>query len=159
MTSSYYIINPGEREPMLAPSPGSPTPPAHHAESKTPSAADQLRDQRCEVDAPRLSGQQAPPTCALEQQRRSSGRVCAVALASSGRRPAPFPDRLPTPTPACFPVDGPRSRSGRRLLRLWRAAKCVSAAAGAFGSVFRLLGSGGGEGLSRRGPPGVGKGF
>lgn len=78
---------------------------------------------------------------------------------SSGRRPAPFSDWLAHTDTALFAVDRPWSRSGRGPLRLWNAGKCVSAAAGAFYSVFQILGSGGREGCLGQGLPGVAKGF
>lgn len=103
------------------------------------------------TNAPGLSGDRSRP---LALQEKS-----AAAAGSSGRRPAPFTDRLPSsPNPTALRSRLTEESKRLKVLRLRRARKCVSAGAGEFCSVSRILGSAG-EIRSGRGPPAVGRGF
>lgn len=152
---------------MLAPSPSSPTFPAHHAETDTTSVVGQVGAQGCEdkrsrvvrTNARGLSGRQAPPTGAKAGLEIRASQSAQSHWGSSGRRPAPSPDRLPHPPPP--------PRLGR-LPQEWEREEAFTAAAcrkvrecraRAFYSVYRILRSGGGEVCPGRGPAGVGKGF
>uniref|UniRef100_A0A673V0N4 Electron transfer flavoprotein regulatory factor 1 n=1 Tax=Suricata suricatta TaxID=37032 RepID=A0A673V0N4_SURSU len=69
-------------------------------------------------------GRQAPPTCALGQERKSSRRGLRnrTGVLPGG---SPPPSLTGCPQHALLAVDRAWSRSGRGLLRLWNAGKCL----------------------------------
>lgn len=149
---------------MLAPSPGSPSFPAHHAERSTTSGGSvvcrsqtELWEQTllgCLGDKPRpLAPRSGLGNATLPNPLRSRAGLFRMA-------PRPSSDRfLPLPRPASL-VDRRRSGSRLKFVRLWPAGKCVSAATAVFCSVLRTLGAADGEVFSGRGySPSVGKGF